>query len=186
VDESLRAARDDDVAARRDEGDGPVLLERERRVDGLAPTRRRPSTPLRVGATEAGPALAADFEKRGVEPWARESMGGRLGSDFPPEGVEWWTKFMGQTAVSTQVGFMKTIACADIRADLPKIACPTLVITTERSRLASVEETTTWQRMIPLSELVVLPGNSYHAAASHPVECARATLAFMERRSAWA
>jgi 3-oxoadipate enol-lactonase len=143
-------------------------------------------TPLRVGAAETGPALAADFEKRGVEPWARESMGGRLGSDFPPDGVEWWTKFMGQTAVSTQVGFMQTIACADIRADVPKIACPTLVITTERSGLASVEETTAWQRMISLSELVVLPGNSYHAAASHPEECARATLAFIERRSAWA
>jgi len=44
-------------------------------------------TPLRVGAAEAAPARAADFEKRGVEPWARESMGGRLGSDFPPAGV---------------------------------------------------------------------------------------------------
>jgi pimeloyl-ACP methyl ester carboxylesterase len=139
--------------------------------------------PLRVGAAEAGLALAADFEQRGVEPWARESMGGRLGSDFPPDGVEWWTKLMGRTAVSTQVGFMQTIACADIRADVPKIACPTLVITTERSGLASVEETTAWQRMIPMSELVVLPGNSYHAAASHPVECVRATLAFIERRS---
>jgi 3-oxoadipate enol-lactonase len=111
-------------------------------------------------------------------------MGGRLGSDFPPAGVEWWTRLMGQTAVSTQVGFMQTIACADIRADVPKIACPTLVITTDGSGLASVEETTAWQRMIPHSELVVLPGNSYHAAASHPVECARATLSFIERRSA--
>jgi hypothetical protein len=82
-------------------------------------------TPLRVGAAEAAPALAADFEKRGVEPWARESMGGRLGSDFPPAGVQWWTRLMGQTAVSTQVSFMQTIACADIRADVPKIACPT-------------------------------------------------------------
>jgi hypothetical protein len=92
-------------------------------------------------------------------------MGGRLASDFPPASVEWWTRLMGQTAVSTQVGFMQTIACADIRADLPKIACPTLVVTTDGSGLASVEETTAWQRMIPLSELVVLPGNSYHAAA---------------------
>ena len=86
--------------------------------------------------------------------------------------MEWWTRLMGQTAVSTQVGFMQMIACVEIRADVPKIACPTLVITTDGSGLASVEETTAWQRMIPLPELVVLPGNSYHAAASHPVECA--------------
>jgi pimeloyl-ACP methyl ester carboxylesterase len=138
-------------------------------------------TPLRVGAAENAPALAAAFEMRGVEPWARESMAGRLGSSFPPKGVEWWTKFMGGTAVSTQVGFMKTIACADIRCDIPKIACPTLVITTEGSGLASVDETRAWQQIIPNSELLVLPGNSYHVAASHAVQCALATLAFIGR-----
>jgi hypothetical protein len=35
-------------------------------------------------------------------------------------------RFMGRTAASTQLGFMGTIACADITADLPKIPCPTL------------------------------------------------------------
>ena len=74
---------------------------------------------------------------------------------------------MGRTAVSTQLGFMGTIACADIRADLPKIACPTLVITTEQSGLATVEETRAWQQQIADSELLVLPGNSYHVAATH-------------------
>ena len=34
---------------------------------------------------------------------------------------------MGGTALSTQLGFMGAIACAGIRADLPKISCPTLV-----------------------------------------------------------
>ena len=72
---------------------------------------------------------------------------GRLGSDFPPEGVEWWIKFMGRTAVSTQIGFMKTIACADIRADVPQIRCPTLVITTDDSGLASVDQTRAWQQL---------------------------------------
>ena len=135
-------------------------------------------TPLRVGAAENAVALAASFETRGVEPWARESMAGRLGSSFPPEGVEWRTKFMACTAVSTQVGFLKTIAC-----DIPKITCPTLVITTEGSGLASVDETRARQQIIPNPELLVLPGNSYHVAASHAVQCAQATLAFIERRA---
>jgi pimeloyl-ACP methyl ester carboxylesterase len=39
-------------------------------------------TPLRVGAAENAPALAEAFETRGVEPWTRESMAGRLGSSF--------------------------------------------------------------------------------------------------------
>jgi pimeloyl-ACP methyl ester carboxylesterase len=111
---------------------------------------------------------------------ARRTMAGRLGSDFPPEGVEWWIKFMGRTAVSTQIGFMKTIACADIRADVPQIRCPTLVITTDGSGLASVDQTRAWQQQISDSSLLVLPGDSYHVAASHAARCSEATLDFIE------
>jgi len=109
-------------------------------------------------------------------------MGRRLGTAFPPEGFEWWTKFMGRTAVSTQLGFMATIACADIRAVLPKIICPTLVITTENSGLGSVDETRAWQQQIPDSELLVLSGNSYHIAATHADQSAEATVDFIRRR----
>jgi pimeloyl-ACP methyl ester carboxylesterase len=135
--------------------------------------------PLRSGAAERVPELNAAFERDGVEAWARQTMGGRLGSAFPADGVEWWIRLMGRTAVSTQIGFMKTIACADIRADLPRIRCPTLVITTDGSGLASVDETRTWQRQIAGSSLVVLPGNSYHVAATHAEACAAATLDFI-------
>jgi pimeloyl-ACP methyl ester carboxylesterase len=138
--------------------------------------------PLRAGAAERVPELIREFEEHGVEHWARQNMGNRLGGAFPPEGFEWWCKFMGRTALSTQLGFMGTIACADIRADVPKIACPTLVITTEESGLATVAETRAWQQQIPDSELVVLPGNSYHVAATHAAESAKATLDFIARR----
>lgn len=138
--------------------------------------------PLRIGAAERVPELIRDFETRGVEHWARQNMASRLGSAFPREGFEWWCRFMGRTAVSTQIGFMGTIACADIRADLPSITCPTLAITTEESGLGSVEETRAWQQQIPDSELVVLPGNSYHVAATHADESADAMLGFLRRR----
>jgi pimeloyl-ACP methyl ester carboxylesterase len=110
-------------------------------------------------------------------------MTGRLGSRFPPEGLEWWIQFMGRTAVSTQVGFIPAIADSDITDALPRIKCPTLVITTEGSALGSVEAVRAWQRMIPRSELLVLPGNSYHVAASDAERCARETLAFIKRVS---
>ena len=140
-------------------------------------------TPFRVGAAERVPALVEEFEQHGVEHWARREHGRpSRAARSRPQGVEWWTHFMGRTAVSTQVGFMGTIACADIRADVPKIACPTLVITTEGSGLASVDETRAWQQTIPDSELLVLPGDSYHVAASDAERCAQATLAFIERR----
>ena len=43
--------------------------------------------PLRAGAAERVPELNAAFERDGVEAWARQTMGSRLGSDFPPAGV---------------------------------------------------------------------------------------------------
>ncbi|OGA48799.1 MAG: hypothetical protein A3G24_19745 [Betaproteobacteria bacterium RIFCSPLOWO2_12_FULL_62_13] len=142
--------------------------------------------PFREGAGARIPAWTRDFEENGVEPWARRTMAGRLGDSFPAEGVEWWTKFMGRTAASTQIGFISTIACADITADIPRIACPTLVITTEESGLASVEQTRAWQQRIPNSRLLVLPGNSYHVAASDPERCAQATLEFIAQSGAGA
>jgi pimeloyl-ACP methyl ester carboxylesterase len=115
--------------------------------------------------------------------WARQNMGNRLGSAFPPEGFEFWCKFMGRTAVSTQLGFMGTIACADIRADIPKIACPTLVITTQDSGLGSVADMRAWQEQIKGSELIVLPGNSYTSPPPAPIQRRDAALHRAPRRS---
>ena len=88
---------------------------------------------------------------------------------------------MGRTDRNTQIGFMPTIAVADIRADIPRIRCPTLVITTEESGLASIDQNRAWQQQIPNSELLVLPGNSYHVAVSDAEKCARATMDFIAR-----
>ncbi len=138
--------------------------------------------PFRDGAAENVPNLVRMFEEHGVEYWARQNMASRLGSAFPREGHEFWVKYMGRTAVSTQLGFMGTIACADIRADIPKIRCPTLVITTENSGLGPVAAMRAWQEQIPGSELVVFPGDSYHVAATHADPAADATLDFLKRR----
>ena len=135
--------------------------------------------PFRAGTKERIPEWTRDFEENGVEAWARRTMGSRLGGAFPPEGVEWWTKFMGRTDAESQIGFIATIACADITAAIPGIRCPTLVMTTEESGLASVEANRAWQQQIPDSRLVVLPGNSYHVAATHPEACAKETLDFI-------
>jgi 3-oxoadipate enol-lactonase len=137
--------------------------------------------PLGVGGRERVPAMIEEFEKHGVEHWARRNMANRLGDKFPAEGVDWWARFMGRAPVSTMIGFNAIIAHADISADLPRISCPTLVITTEGSTLASVEDTRAWQKTIPKSSLLVLPGNSYHAAATDADRCAVETLEFIAR-----
>ncbi len=131
----------------------------------------------RMGTSPAS--ATAELEKLGVAGWARKNMAGRLGSKFPPQGAAWWTEYMGKTPLSTLIGFGATIPYIDISADLPSIACPTLVITTEGSALGSVEQTRAWQQTIPNSKLLVLPGDSYHVAASDAGRCAQATLDFI-------
>jgi hypothetical protein len=54
------------------------------------------------------------------------------------------------------------------------------VITTSSSGLGSIEETRAWQEKIPSSRLLVMPGNSYHVAASHADQCAAETLRFIQ------
>ena len=125
--------------------------------------------------------MTKDFEENGVEPWARRTMAGRLGSAFPAEGVEWWTKFMGRTDRNTQIGFMTTVACADITRRHSRRSAARRSSSPPKSGLASIEANRAWQQQIPNSELLVLPGNSYHVAVSDAEKCARATMDFIAR-----
>ena len=132
---------------------------------------------------EVIPKLMAEFEQRGLKDWLQRTMGKRLGSSFPPEAVEYWLHFMSRAPVSTLIGF-QPINYADISEYIPQIKCPTLVITTEGSGLASIEENRAWQERIPNSRLLVLPGDSYHVALTDPDRCAKATLEFIEQSGA--
>lgn len=139
------------------------------------PTAKRPAMEANL------PSWVNELETQGVESWARRTMGGRLGSDFDPAGVEWWVKHMGRTALSTQIGFMKSgISVTDLSADLPRIACPTLVFASPSVSLGSLDEVRAWQEQIPNSRLQVVPGNSYHVAASAAEQCALETLRFIQ------
>ena len=103
---------------------------------------------------------------------------------FPAEGAEFWGKMMGKTVASTMIGFSASIPYVDIREDLKRIQCPTLVMTTEGSALGTVEATREWQQTIPRSELRVISGDSYHVAATDPERCAEETLQFIRSHSA--
>jgi 3-oxoadipate enol-lactonase len=128
------------------------------------------------------PKLQSEFETRGTRDWVQRTMGMRLGSKFPPEAVQYWIDFMSQASASTLIGF-QPINYADISEDVAKIRCPTLVITTEGSGLASIEENRAWQERIPNSRLLVLPGDSYHVALTDADRCAEATVKFIGESS---
>jgi pimeloyl-ACP methyl ester carboxylesterase len=74
------------------------------------------------------------------------------------------------------------VPTVDVTAELPQIACPALVITTTGSGLGSVDSVRAWQQTIPGSKLEVLPGDSYHVAATDPDACARLVRQFFWER----
>ena len=122
------------------------------------------------------------LETKGVESWARWTMPGRLGSSSSAEMREGWAKLMGKTPFSTQLGFIRSVPAIDVRGDLAAIRCPTLVVTTDGTGLGSVDSIRAWQKDIAKSEFMVVPGDSYHVAATHPELCARAMVDFIGRR----
>ena len=123
-------------------------------------------------------AWLAQVQKDGVEAWARSTMDRRLGN-VSPAMKEWWITEMGKSSPQVMAGIFRYVETMDITALLPQIQAPTLVITSDRGALASVETVRDWQTHIPNSQLLVLPSAAYHLAAAMPEECADATLRFI-------
>jgi pimeloyl-ACP methyl ester carboxylesterase len=123
-----------------------------------------------------------EIERDGVRSWAKRTQRSRMGSSMPEAGIDWWSDMMGATSVSTFHAYMRWVAAIDIREDIKKIRCPTLVIGTDTARRGrAVFEG--WQKTIPGSELKILPIDGYHAGGTDPDMTARVTLEFISRHS---
>jgi 3-oxoadipate enol-lactonase len=123
-----------------------------------------------------------EIERDGVRSWAKRTQRSRMGSSMPEAGIDWWSDMMGATSVSTFHAYMRWVAAIDIREDIKKIRCPTLVIGTDTARRGrAVFEG--WQKTIPGSELKILPMDGYHAGGTDPDTTARVTLDFIQRHS---
>ncbi len=133
-----------------------------------------------------GRANVADWAKvvreKGVEYWARATMKDRLG-DVSNDMIEWWIRLFASNSPRVISEVLAPAARTDLSTLLPEIKAPTLMISGESDLLASGEAIKKWQKLIPDCELVVLPGNLYHVAASKPNECVSALLSFLERHA---
>lgn len=134
--------------------------------------------------SERAPTWRKQIREHGVRPWAEATMNGRLGSGLPQEAVNWWIDLMAKTAPSTMEGFLQMVPTVDVTGCLDRIRAPTLVVTTTGSMLGSTSEVEAWQRKIAGSQLEVLPGDSYHVAASDPDACADMVAAFLKKHAA--
>jgi 3-oxoadipate enol-lactonase len=133
----------------------------------------------------SGSGNADAIRAKGVRQWAAETQRARLGSDVSDAQIRWWTEdLMGKT--STRAAYSASSARIDMDLDamLPRIAVPTLIVTTQESGLQSIATVERYAARLPDAEVTVLPGDSYHIAASAPDLCAQHALRFIESVSA--
>jgi 3-oxoadipate enol-lactonase len=121
------------------------------------------------------------IRRHGMREWARMTMEGRLGSRVTQAEIDWWVdNLQSKTAVSTMMGYLRWVPTMDIRSDVERIECPTLIINTSGSSLRAADSYSDWQPRIPNSRLLTIEGDAWHAAGAYPDRCARETLAFID------
>src|SRR5947208_11888573 len=87
---------------------------------------------------------------------------------------------MGTTAAPWAFSASAPRIYMELENELSRITAPTLIVTTQESGLQSVEAVERYAKKIPVSRVIVLPGDSYHIAAVEPDVCAGYALAFMQ------
>ena len=122
---------------------------------------------------------------KGVRQWAVDTMRSRLGHSASDAQVKWWTdELMGKTSARAAYSASTSRIDMELENELPRITAPTLTVTTQESGLQTVEAVEGYAARIPVSRVIVLPGDSYHIAAVEPDLCARHALEFMQQADA--
>jgi|HubBroStandDraft_2_1064218.scaffolds.fasta_scaffold04104_2 pimeloyl-ACP methyl ester carboxylesterase len=136
------------------------------------PTRTRTLTLVSAPVTRVDSKIAFSAP-------SESSQRRRLGSAASKEMVEYWNSLMSSTRPETKTGMAKVEAALNMESVLPRIAAPTLVITSDRSSLQSVETVLKYQTKIMNSRLVVLSSDGYHLAVIKADECVTSVLSFL-------
>jgi 3-oxoadipate enol-lactonase len=125
--------------------------------------------------------FAERIQTAGLSAWFSGSGRARLGRTPSDGQVDFWNRLMAGSNTEVCIAMMRAAARLDVTDLLGRVRAPTLVMAGESSRVQSIGATRDWQRMIPRSELEVVPGDSPHLAATHPDHCAERVLLFLAR-----
>jgi 3-oxoadipate enol-lactonase len=104
----------------------------------------------------------------------------RLGSAASKEEIAYFDKLRSETSPDTRRDIQKLLSVVNLDDLLPRITARTLIITSDRSALQSVETVLRYQPKIPNSRLLVLTSDAYHVAVANADECVSNVLAFIQ------
>jgi pimeloyl-ACP methyl ester carboxylesterase len=102
----------------------------------------------------------------------------RLGSAASKEEIAYFDQLRNETNPATRRDIQKVLSAINFDNLLPRITARTLIVTSDRSALQSVETVVRYQTKIPNSRLLVLTSDAYHVAVANADECVTNFLAF--------
>jgi len=126
----------------------------------------------RIGPLDAGVSMAE---------LAARVMPAASGSKADPEGTRRAIQIMAHLSPDTYRKAVHMLTAFDRRAELPKIAVPTLLIAGSDDRTAPPAIMASMQRKIPASELVVLEGCGHLGPMDQPAEFNAALERFLSK-----
>lgn len=103
----------------------------------------------------------------------------RLGSSASKEEMEYFDRLRDATPPETKRGLRPMLSELNLDKLLPQITARTLIITSDRSALQSMDTVLRYQPKIPNSRLLVLTSDAYHVAVANADECVTNVLAFL-------
>lgn len=131
------------------------------------------SGPIQVAGTPGEETVRqslARVQSAGLRVWVEESMDSRLGQGISAGQRLWWIDLMASTDERTICGCLDAFARIDLRAELTRIRVPTHFVTTRGNALMALTAFREWASAIPNAGLTVLDADTYHPAATHPLE----------------
>lgn len=91
----------------------------------------------------------------------------RFGTSHPGR-TSWIISEILRTPVQTIAELHRWVVGVDLTADLPRIACPTMIVAGERDTLTDLSDARLMQQHIPDARLQVIEGHPHNVGYTHP------------------
>lgn len=117
--------------------------------------------------------------KVGIEAFVRATASDRFGPDADPALVDWFCRQVGANDPAWIGRFVTHMSSRDWTDDLPRIACPTLIVAPGHEPIGENNTYEVMAKAIPNAELVEYDGMPHNIGDAAPERCAREVLRFL-------
>lgn len=140
------------------------------------------SAPHRGGGIEKVKAWRRDVDTLGIEGWSEEMMARRfVPGRLAPQLWQAFKQVQDRTSAAALLRLGDVLLATDLTPKLGRVAVPSLIIAPDSSPFVGTDIPSELHRLLPDSELAILPYSRHGIPFSHPVDCTQYLLRFMTR-----